>query len=167
VCDISIVEQYKACCPCHFYYRQLCYPCHFIFSSELDMSVLLTSFKFGRLSDATDPTVARSEDATWVRRLALRDIRNFGDDSEDALIRFPCTLTLILSPNSTRKMTIIEALKYVTTGKFPPDSKVIMEISVTGTNIDEIMLNRRVFAWNERIWQKKALLYFAKRDINR
>jgi len=40
VCDIDIVEQYKAC-----------YPYHFIFSSELDMSVLSTSFKFGRLSN--------------------------------------------------------------------------------------------------------------------
>jgi len=39
VCDIGIVEQYK-----------ICYPCHFIFSSELDMFVLSTSFKFGRLS---------------------------------------------------------------------------------------------------------------------
>jgi len=50
VCDIGIVEQYKACCPCHFHNRQSCYLCYFIFSSELDMSVLSTSFKFGRLS---------------------------------------------------------------------------------------------------------------------
>jgi len=42
-----------------------------------------------------------------------------------------------------------------------------MEINVTDTNIDEIMLNRRVFARNERIWQKKASLCPAKRDINR
>jgi len=34
-----------------------------------------------------------------------------------------------------------------------------MESSYTGTNIDEIMLNRRIFARNERIWQKKASLY--------
>jgi len=47
MCDI--IEQYKVCCPCHFHYRQSCYPCHFIFSSELDMSVLSTSFKFSRL----------------------------------------------------------------------------------------------------------------------
>jgi len=37
VCDIGIVEQYKACCPSHFHYRQSCYPCHFIFSSKLDI----------------------------------------------------------------------------------------------------------------------------------
>jgi len=31
-----------------------------------------------------------------------------------------------------------------------------MEISVTSTNIDEIMFNRRVFTRNEKIWQKKT-----------
>jgi len=50
VCNIDIVKQYKMCCPCHFYYRQLCYPCHFIFSIKLDMSVLSISFKFSHLS---------------------------------------------------------------------------------------------------------------------
>jgi len=50
VCDIDVVEQNKAYCPCHFHYQQSCYPCHFIFSSESDMSVLSTLFKFGRLS---------------------------------------------------------------------------------------------------------------------
>jgi len=30
--------------------------------------------------------------------------------------------------------------------------RVIMNSSYTGTNIDEIMLNRHVFAQNERIW---------------
>ncbi|KAG5322879.1 RAD50 protein, partial [Pseudoatta argentina] len=57
-----------------------------------------------------------------VRKLALRGIRNFGDDSEDAIIRFSCPLTLILGPNGTGKTTIIEALKYATTGEFPPGS---------------------------------------------
>ncbi|XP_018394669.1 PREDICTED: DNA repair protein RAD50 [Cyphomyrmex costatus] len=57
-----------------------------------------------------------------VRKLALRGIRNFGDDSEDAIIRFSCPLTLILGPNGTGKTTIIEALKYATTGEFPPSS---------------------------------------------
>jgi len=29
--DIGIIEQYKACRPCHFYYQQSCYPCCFPF----------------------------------------------------------------------------------------------------------------------------------------
>ncbi|KMQ92902.1 dna repair protein rad50 [Lasius niger] len=57
-----------------------------------------------------------------IRRLSLRGIRNFGDDNEDSLIRFSCPLTLILGPNGTGKTTIIEALKYATTGEFPPGS---------------------------------------------
>jgi len=43
---------------------------------------------------------------------------------------------------------------------------VIMESSYVSTNIDEIMLNR-VFARNEKIWQKKASLYPGRWDINR
>jgi len=58
VCDIGMIEQYKECCPCHFHYRPLCYP-YFIFSSELDMSILSTSFKFGRL--ASIPLTAKSK----------------------------------------------------------------------------------------------------------
>lgn len=57
-----------------------------------------------------------------VRRLSVRGIRNFGDDNDDALIRFSCPLTLILGPNGTGKTTVIEALKYATTGEFPPGS---------------------------------------------
>jgi len=33
---------------------------------------------------------------------------------------------------------------------------IIVEFSYTSRNIDEIMLIRRVFAQNERIWQKKV-----------
>lgn len=58
-----------------------------------------------------------------IRKLSLRGIRNFGDDNEDSLIRFSCPLTLILGPNGTGKTTIIEALKYATTGEFPPGSE--------------------------------------------
>jgi len=58
-----------------------------------------------------------------IRWLSLRGIRNFGDDSDDGnAIRFTCPLTLILGPNGTGKTTIIEALKYATTGEFPPGS---------------------------------------------
>jgi len=63
VCDIGIVEQYKACCPCHFLYRQSCYPCHFIYSFELEMSVLSTSFKFGRLSSIL---LSRKSPNRWI-----------------------------------------------------------------------------------------------------
>ncbi|XP_031845341.1 DNA repair protein rad50 [Nomia melanderi] len=57
-----------------------------------------------------------------IRRLSIRGIRNFGDDNEEATIRFYRPLTLILGPNGTGKTTIIEALKYATCGEFPPNS---------------------------------------------
>lgn len=57
-----------------------------------------------------------------IRRLSLRGIRNFGEDDNDGSIRFSCPMTLILGPNGTGKTTIIEALKYATSGEFPPGS---------------------------------------------
>ncbi|XP_076238617.1 DNA repair protein rad50 [Calliopsis andreniformis] len=57
-----------------------------------------------------------------IRRLSVRGIRNFGDDSEEVTIRFSRPLTLILGPNGTGKTTIIEALKFATCGEFPPNS---------------------------------------------
>ncbi|KZC06068.1 PREDICTED: DNA repair protein RAD50 [Dufourea novaeangliae] len=57
-----------------------------------------------------------------IRRLSIRGIRNFGDDTDEATIRFSRPLTLILGPNGTGKTTIIEALKFATCGEFPPNS---------------------------------------------
>jgi len=42
---------------------------------------------------------------------------------------------------------------------------IIVEFSYISININEIMLIRRVFIWNERILQKSVCP--AKRDINR
>ncbi|XP_017755728.1 PREDICTED: LOW QUALITY PROTEIN: DNA repair protein RAD50 [Eufriesea mexicana] len=58
-----------------------------------------------------------------IRRLSIRGIRNFGDESDEALIQFSRPLTLILGPNGTGKTTIIEALKFATCGEFPPGSE--------------------------------------------
>ena len=57
-----------------------------------------------------------------IRRLSIRGIRNFGDENEEAKIRFSRPMTLILGPNGTGKTTIIEALKYACCGEFPPNS---------------------------------------------
>lgn len=57
-----------------------------------------------------------------IRDLEIRGIRNFGDENSKARIHFSKPLTLILGPNGTGKTTIIESLKYVTSGEYPPDS---------------------------------------------
>ncbi|OXU24483.1 hypothetical protein TSAR_014049 [Trichomalopsis sarcophagae] len=57
-----------------------------------------------------------------IKDLEIRGIRNFGDERAKVLIHFSKPLTLILGPNGTGKTTIIEALKFVTSGEYPPDS---------------------------------------------
>lgn len=56
--------------------------------------------------------------------MSIQGIRSFGpDDSDKGIISFFMPLTLILGPNGTGKTTIIECLKYMTTGVMPPGSK--------------------------------------------
>ncbi|CAG2256237.1 RAD50 [Mytilus edulis] len=53
--------------------------------------------------------------------MSVQGIRSFGpDDKEKQIIQFFTPLTLILGPNGTGKTTVIEALKYITTGVMPP-----------------------------------------------
>lgn len=56
-----------------------------------------------------------------VKRLSIRGIRNF-DDSHEAQIKFERPLTLIVGQNGVGKTTIIECLRYISTGEFPPGS---------------------------------------------
>ncbi|KAK0093742.1 hypothetical protein PV326_012764 [Microctonus aethiopoides] len=57
-----------------------------------------------------------------VRRLSIRGIRNFSDETEET-IRFTRPLTLIVGQNGVGKTTIIECLRYASTGEFPPGSE--------------------------------------------
>ncbi|KAK2581137.1 hypothetical protein KPH14_007949 [Odynerus spinipes] len=56
-----------------------------------------------------------------IRQLSICGIRNF-DDQEQPKLRFSRPLTLILGPNGTGKTTLIESLRFATTGDFPPGS---------------------------------------------
>ncbi|KAG0003527.1 DNA repair protein rad50 [Modicella reniformis] len=57
-------------------------------------------------------------------KLLIRGIRSFESDSgEAATITFFSPITLITGHNGSGKTTIIECLKYVTTGDLPPGSK--------------------------------------------
>lgn len=56
-----------------------------------------------------------------LERLKISGIRSFGISSE-VTIEFDPRLTLILGHNGAGKTTIIEALKCVTTGIFPPNT---------------------------------------------
>ncbi|KJE92253.1 zinc ion binding protein [Capsaspora owczarzaki ATCC 30864] len=57
-----------------------------------------------------------------IERLSIQGIRSFS--SNDACdIRFQTPLTVIVGHNGAGKTTIIECLRYVTTGELPPNSK--------------------------------------------
>jgi len=55
-------------------------------------------------------------------KLAIRGIRSF-DDKGISVIEFFSPVTVIVGHNGSGKTTIIECLKYATTGGFPPDAR--------------------------------------------
>ncbi|KAJ8311256.1 hypothetical protein KUTeg_011191 [Tegillarca granosa] len=58
-----------------------------------------------------------------IEEMSIQGIRSFGpDDGNKQIIEFFNPLTLILGPNGTGKTTVIECLKYMTTGVMPPGS---------------------------------------------
>ncbi|KAJ3081194.1 DNA repair protein rad50, partial [Quaeritorhiza haematococci] len=58
-----------------------------------------------------------------IEKLQIRGIRSFSPDDADNIIQFFTPLTLIVGHNGSGKTTIIECLKYATTGELPPNSK--------------------------------------------
>ncbi|KAF3002546.1 DNA repair protein rad50 [Curvularia kusanoi] len=57
-----------------------------------------------------------------IDRMMIQGIRSFGPEKGET-IQFNTPLTLIVGWNGSGKTTIIEALRYVTTGELPPNSK--------------------------------------------
>ncbi|XP_077865420.1 DNA repair protein RAD50.L-like [Saccoglossus kowalevskii] len=59
-----------------------------------------------------------------VDKLSIQGIRSFGPKEEDKqVIKFFTPLTLIVGQNGAGKTTVIECLKYATTGDMPPGSR--------------------------------------------
>ena len=57
-----------------------------------------------------------------LNKLAIRGIRSF-DDKNIAVIEFFSPVTVIVGHNGSGKTTIIECLKYATTGDQPPNTR--------------------------------------------
>ncbi|KAJ2525010.1 DNA repair protein rad50 [Coemansia sp. RSA 2049] len=57
-----------------------------------------------------------------LRKLLIQGIRSFDPQNQD-IIEFYAPLTIIVGQNGCGKTTIIESLKYITTGELPPNSK--------------------------------------------
>src|SRR5689334_16262131 len=58
-----------------------------------------------------------------IEQMQIRGIRSFGPGKGGETIRFNTPLTLIVGWNGSGKTTIIECLKYATTGELPANSK--------------------------------------------
>lgn len=57
-----------------------------------------------------------------IEKLSIQGVRSFGTLDQES-INFNTPLTLIVGYNGSGKTTIIECLKYATTGQLPPNSK--------------------------------------------
>lgn len=57
-----------------------------------------------------------------ISQLSILGVRSF-DNTRSETIAFNTPLTVIVGPNGSGKTTIIECLKYATTGELPPNSK--------------------------------------------
>lgn len=58
-----------------------------------------------------------------IDKLSVMGIRSFGPGNGRETLQFFTPLTLIVGYNGSGKTTIIECLKYATTGELPPNSK--------------------------------------------
>ncbi|KAK6340190.1 DNA repair protein rad50 [Orbilia blumenaviensis] len=71
---------------------------------------------------ASLPLLSIMNNDTKIDKLAILGIRSF-DNTRQETIAFHAPLTLIVGYNGSGKTTIIECLKYATTGDLPPNSK--------------------------------------------
>ncbi|UZJ57177.1 hypothetical protein CBS101457_006497 [Exobasidium rhododendri] len=84
-------------------------------------------------------------------KMAFRGIRSF-DDKEIHMIQFYTPLTVIVGHNGSGKTTIIECLKYATTGDMPPNTKggaFIHDPSMATSNEVKAQVRLRFFNTNK------------------
>ncbi|XP_013363788.1 PREDICTED: DNA repair protein RAD50 isoform X1 [Chinchilla lanigera] len=59
-----------------------------------------------------------------IEKMSIQGVRSFGiEDKDKQIITFSGPLTILVGPNGAGKTTIIECLKYICTGDFPPGTK--------------------------------------------
>eukprot|EP00605_Chrysophyceae_sp_TOSAG23-4_P001898 GSChrysophyteH1.ASY1.ANO1.2096.1 assembled CDS len=74
----------------------------------------------GNYDGAVNPVITQGK--STISKLSIRGIRSFDPGHEEA-IEFYSPLTMILGANGCGKTTVIEALKYATTGSLPPGAR--------------------------------------------
>ncbi|KAJ2776211.1 DNA repair protein rad50 [Coemansia javaensis] len=87
-----------------------------------------------------------------IRKLLIQGIRSF-DPQNQEIIEFYAPLTIIVGQNGCGKTTIIECLKYVTTGELPPNSKggaFIHDPKLVGENEVKAQVKLRFYNTSQR-----------------
>ena len=111
-----------------------------------------------------------------IEKLAIRGIRAFSPDREQA-IEFESPLTMIVGANGCGKTTVIECLKFGTTGQAPPGSAsgkaFVHDPKVTGVSEVKAQLKlrfknyggqRMVVVRSMQLTQKKTTATFKQLD---
>ncbi|KAJ2228043.1 DNA repair protein rad50, partial [Coemansia sp. RSA 475] len=87
-----------------------------------------------------------------IRKLLIQGIRSFDPQNQD-IIEFYTPLTIIVGQNGCGKTTIIECLKYITTGELPPNSKggaFIHDPKLVGENEVKAQVKLRFYNISQR-----------------
>ncbi|KAJ2377243.1 DNA repair protein rad50 [Coemansia sp. RSA 2607] len=87
-----------------------------------------------------------------IRKLLIQGIRSFDPQNQD-IIEFYTPLTIIVGQNGCGKTTIIECLKYITTGELPPNSKggaFIHDPKLAGENEVKAQVKLRFYNVSQR-----------------
>lgn len=105
---------------------------------------------------------------TTLRKLGIRGVRSYSGSEEES-IEFLKPITIIVGSNGAGKTSIIEALKYITTGTLPPLSdggkSFVHDPKMDGTNLIKAQIklsfltpdNQQVLAIrNFQLSQKKS-----------
>ncbi|KAJ2709746.1 DNA repair protein rad50, partial [Coemansia spiralis] len=87
-----------------------------------------------------------------IRKLLIQGVRSFDPQNQD-IIEFYTPLTIIVGQNGCGKTTIIECLKYITTGELPPNSKggaFIHDPKLVGENEIKAQVKLRFYNISQR-----------------
>ncbi|KAJ1729358.1 DNA repair protein rad50, partial [Coemansia biformis] len=87
-----------------------------------------------------------------IRKLLIQGVRSFDPQNQD-IIEFYTPLTIIVGQNGCGKTTIIECLKYITTGELPPNSKggaFIHDPKLVGENEVKAQVKLRFYNTSQR-----------------
>ncbi|XP_042637305.1 DNA repair protein RAD50 [Orycteropus afer afer] len=93
-----------------------------------------------------------------IEKMSILGVRSFGiEDKDKQIISFFSPLTILVGPNGAGKTTIIECLKYICTGDFPPGTKGNTFVHDPKITPDRIQRNQIDYICGKRHGEKVSL----------